>query len=63
MDAQPLYLANLTVQGAVHDVVYVATENDSVYAFDVNSGAVLWHTSLLPVRRGGERCRRPTATR
>ena len=47
VDAQPLYLANLTVQGAVHDVLYVATENDSVYAFDVNTGAVLWHTSVL----------------
>jgi outer membrane protein assembly factor BamB len=48
VDAQPLYLANLTVQGAMHDVVFVATENDSVYAFDVNSGAVLWHASVLP---------------
>jgi hypothetical protein len=48
VDAQPLYLAKLTVQGAVHDVVFVATENDSVYAFDVNSGAVLWHASVLP---------------
>jgi outer membrane protein assembly factor BamB len=48
VDAQPLYLANLTVQGAAHNVVYVATENDSVYAFDVNSGAALWHTSVLP---------------
>ncbi|HEY1492578.1 MAG TPA: hypothetical protein VGF35_08100 [Steroidobacteraceae bacterium] len=48
VDAQPLYLANLTVQGALHNVLYVATENDSVYAFDVNSGAQLWHTSVLP---------------
>jgi hypothetical protein len=48
VDAQPLYLARLTVQGAVHNVVYVATENDSVYAFDVNSGTQLWHTSVLP---------------
>ncbi len=48
VDAQPLYLANLTVQGAVHNVLYVATENDSVYAYDVNSGAQLWHTSVLP---------------
>lgn len=47
VDAQPLYLAQLTVAGAVHDVVYVATENDSVYAFDVSTGAVLWHVSLL----------------
>jgi outer membrane protein assembly factor BamB len=48
VDAQPLYLAKLTVQGAAHNVVYVATENDSVYAFDVTSGTQLWHTSVLP---------------
>jgi outer membrane protein assembly factor BamB len=48
VDAQPLYLSGLTVQGATHNVVYVATENDSVYAYDADSGAVLWHVSLLP---------------
>src|SRR5256886_12319201 len=47
VDAQPLYLAALTVQGAAHNVVFVATENDSVYAFDADSGAVLWRVSLL----------------
>src|SRR6202521_4593807 len=48
VDAEPLYLSGLTVQGAMHDVVFVATENDSVYAFDAESGAVLWHVSVLP---------------
>src|ERR1700680_1181535 len=47
VDAQPLYLAGLTVQGAAHNVLFVATENDSVYAFDAGSGAVLWQVSLL----------------
>ena len=47
VDAQPLYLSALTVQGATHNVVFVATENDTVYAFDADSGAVLWHVSLL----------------
>jgi hypothetical protein len=47
VDAQPLYLSALTVGGATHNVVFVATENDSVYAFDADSGAVLWHVSLL----------------
>jgi outer membrane protein assembly factor BamB len=48
VDAQPLYLSALTVGGTAHNVVYVATENDSVYAFDADTGATLWHTSLLP---------------
>jgi PQQ-like domain len=47
VDAQPLYLSGLAIAGTQHDVVFVATENDSVYAFDVNSGATLWHASLL----------------
>jgi PQQ-like domain len=48
VDAQPLYLSQLTVAGAAHNVVFVATENDSVYAFDSDTGATLWHVSLLP---------------
>jgi outer membrane protein assembly factor BamB len=48
VDAQPLYLSELMVAGAAHNVVYVATENDSVYAFDSDTGATLWHVSLLP---------------
>ena len=47
VDAQPLYLSSLGVAGASHDVVFVATEHDSVYAFDADSGALLWQTSLL----------------
>lgn len=47
VDAQPLYLSQLTVGGALRNVVFVATENDSVYAFDADSGAGLWHVSLL----------------
>ena len=47
VDAEPLYLSQLSVAGATHDVLFVATENDSVYAFDPQTGATLWHVSLL----------------
>ena len=48
VDAQPLYLSQLPVGGAVHNVVYVATEHDMVYAFDSDTGAPLWSVSLVP---------------
>jgi hypothetical protein len=48
VDAQPLYLSGLTVGGSAHNVVFVETENDTAYAFDSDSGTVLWQKSLLP---------------
>jgi hypothetical protein len=50
---QALYLPGVTIPGAgEHNVVYAATMNDSVYAFDADSAAgnnakPLWHTSFL----------------
>ena len=51
VDAQPLYLSRLTVAGAAHNVVFVATEHDAVYAFDADTGTILWQVSLIS---GGE---------
>ena len=47
VDAQPLYLANVAIGNQLRNVLYVATEHDSVYAFDADSGTQLWKTSIL----------------
>jgi len=49
VDAAPLVVTQLTIAGALHShVVYVATEHDSVYAFDADTGgAPLAQVSLL----------------
>ena len=49
--AQPLYMSGLNITAGpyagTHNVVFVATENDSLYAIDAGSGQVLWHDSFL----------------
>ena len=47
VDAQPLYLSNVNVAGRTHNIIYVATEHDSVYAFDADTGELIWQASLL----------------
>ncbi len=48
--AQPLYMSGLTINGAKHNVLFVSTEKNNVYAFDAdnyNNNQPLWQTSLL----------------
>jgi hypothetical protein len=47
VDAEPLYLSAVTVGGQTHNVLYVVTEHDSVYAFDADNGTQLWKVSAL----------------
>ena len=48
VDAQPLYASNVAVSGnGTHNILIAATEHDSVYAFDADSGTTIWHTSML----------------
>jgi hypothetical protein len=52
---QPLWVANLTVNGAKHNVVFVVTQHDSLYALDADSSPCtnLWWVSLIDVNHGG----------
>ncbi len=55
--AQPLYVANLTINGATHNVIFIADEHDTVYAFDADSNggtnsAPLWQASMISTAHG-----------
>ncbi|HXL62733.1 MAG TPA: PQQ-binding-like beta-propeller repeat protein [Mycobacterium sp.] len=47
--AQPLYMANLSIGGGTHNVLFVVTMNDSIYAIDADSPACVtyWHVSFI----------------
>ena len=48
VDAQPLIASAVAVPGqGTHNVLIVASEHDTVYAFDADSGTKLWSTSML----------------
>ena len=46
--AQPLVLSGVNIGGGTHDVLYIATEHDSVYALDADSGTIYAKVSLIP---------------
>ena len=48
VDAQPLYASAITLPGqGTHNILYIATEHDSVYAMNADSGTIYWQKSLL----------------
>jgi len=52
---QPLWVKALTIGGGVHNVIFVATQHDSVYAFDADANPCVtyWHVNLLDTLHGG----------
>ena len=48
VDAEPLYLSAVPIAGSgTHNLLIVATEHDSVYAFDADTGKFIWHVTTL----------------
>jgi uncharacterized protein (TIGR03437 family) len=46
--SQPLFVSGLTISGQTHNVLFVSTMHNSVYAFDADSAAPLWQVNLGP---------------
>jgi len=46
VDGQPLSVTSLSIGGTTHNVIYVVTEHNSVYAYDADNYAQLWQVSL-----------------
>jgi hypothetical protein len=53
--AQPLWMAGIMVSGGRHNVIVVATQHDSLYAFDADASpcSTLWHANLIDSTHGG----------
>jgi hypothetical protein len=53
--AEPLWASNLTIGGSKHNVVLVATQHDSLFAFDADASpcSTLWQISLIDATHGG----------
>jgi hypothetical protein len=61
---QPLWVPALTIGGTVRNVIFVATQHDSVYAFDADTSPCmqLWQSHLLDIAHGGSLSEGPVPT-
>jgi hypothetical protein len=64
--AEPLWEPQLSINGAVHNVVFVATQHDSLYAFDADRNSSpctpFWQVSLINRAHGGQAGETPVAS-
>lgn len=47
VDAEPLYLSSVSISGVTHNLLIVATEHGTVYAYDADTGTNLWQITTL----------------
>jgi hypothetical protein len=59
--AQPLWIKGLSIGGGIHNVIIVATQHDSVYAFDADSNPCVqyWRVNLLDAAHGATGTEKP----
>jgi hypothetical protein len=52
---QPLWMRGMSIGGGIHNVIFVATQHDSAYAFDADAKPCVtyWHVHLLDTLHGG----------
>jgi len=53
--AQPLWVPSMSIGGGTHNVIFVATQHDSLYAFDADANpcVMYWYVNLLDTLHGG----------
>jgi hypothetical protein len=59
--AQPLWIRGMSIAGGIHNVIFVATQHDSAYAFDADAKPCVtyWHVHLLDTLHGGTANEKP----
>jgi hypothetical protein len=59
--AQPLWVRGLSIGGGTHNVIFVATQHDSLYAFDADTSpcVMYWQVNLLDTLHGGTANEKP----